>query len=312
MSAVCRACLMPLEPPAEYHPRCLRRLFDSTKVPHLDVAVGKLHTAALAMVGHTSLSGIQKKISVGLSADRETLQVASGGGRYILKPQTEAYPYLPENEHLTTQLARLLKIEVAPNALVALPDGSWAFVVRRFDRPAQGNKLLQEDFCQLAELAPKQKYEGSAELCVRLLRRFASEPLVEIQKLYRQFLLAWWTGNGDLHLKNLSLLTGTDGLVRLTPAYDLVCTRLVIAGDPLALPIVGKKDRLDRADWLQFARYAELPERLAQRLLAEPAAALDEALRLVAASPLPEEMRQAYAGLLAERAAVLASGGRAR
>ena len=37
----------------------------------------------------------------------------------------------------------------------------------------------------------------------------------------------WWTGNGDMHLKNFSLLTGPDGTVRLSPAYDLFCTRLV-------------------------------------------------------------------------------------
>ena len=45
---------------------------------------------------------------------------------------------------------------------------------------------------------------------------------VELLKLYRLLLFDWWSGNGDMHLKNFSLLTGKDGRHRLSPAYDLV------------------------------------------------------------------------------------------
>ena len=270
-------------------------------MPHLDIELGKLHTAALAMVGHTSLSGVQKKISVGLSADRETLQVEAEGGRYILKPQTETYPFLPENEHVTTQLARLVGIEVAPSGLVSLKGGSLAYVVRRFDRLPTGKKLRQEDFCQLTEKSPKDKYDGSAELCVRLLRKYATEPLVEILKLYRLMHFIWWSGNGDMHMKNFSLLTGEDGVIRLTPAYDLVCTRLVIPNDPLALPIVGKKDWLDRTDWLEFAKYCALPEKPATRVLDELVAVLPKAIALIDQSFLPAEQRKEFSDVITER-----------
>jgi serine/threonine-protein kinase HipA len=37
--------------------------------------------------------------------------------------------------------------------------------------------------------------------------------------------------NGDLHLKNLSLLTDRDGNRRLAPAYDLISTKLVLPND---------------------------------------------------------------------------------
>ena len=87
--------------------------------------------------------------------------------------------------------------------LLTLADGSLAYVVRRFDRPDGGGKLRQEDFCQ-----------------------YATEPAVESLKLFRQMVFCWWTGNGDMHLKNFSLLTGPDGTVRLSPAYDLLCTRV--------------------------------------------------------------------------------------
>lgn len=306
MSRACRICLGEVAADTNYHARCLRDLFGSTKVPHLDIEVSKLHTAALAMVGHISLSGIQKKISVGLTADRETLQVVAEGSRYILKPQTETYPSLPENEHATTQLAKLAGVEVAANGLVTLKDGSLAYVVRRFDRLANGRKVRQEDFCQLAEKSPKEKYDGSAELCVRLLRKYATEPLVEILKLYRLMLFIWLTGNGDMHLKNFSVLAGEDGLVRLTPGYDLVCTRLVIPNDPLALSVVGKKDRLGRGDWMQFAAYCGLPEKAAARVLDQMAAVLKPGTELIGRSFLPAEQMKAFSALLSDRAAALA------
>lgn len=306
MSGVCHICLGEVTADTAYHPRCLRELFGSIKVPHLDIEVSKLHTAALAMVGHTSLSGIQKKISVGLTADRETLQVVAEGSRYILKPQTETYPSLPENEHVTTRLAKLAGVEVAANGLVTLKDGSLAYVVRRFDRQANGRKVRQEDFCQLAEKSPKEKYDGSAELCIRLLRKYATEPLVEILRVYRLMVFVWLTGNGDMHLKNFSVLAAEDGVVRLTPAYDLVCTRLVIPNDPLALPVAGKKSRLSRGDWMQFAAYCGLPEKAAARVLDQMAAVLRPGTELIGRSFLPGEQMKAFSELLSDRATALA------
>ncbi len=301
MTTVCRACLGDLREPGEYHARCVRRLFGSTKVPRLDIELAKLHTAALAMVGHTSLSGVQKKISLNLSTDRETLQVAAGKSRYILKVQSDPYPALPENEHLTTRLAQLVEIQVAPFGLVPLKDGSLAYVVQRFDRLPDGRKLRQEDFCQLAELSPKEKYDSTAERCVKLAQRFASEPLIATLALYRLLVFTWWSGNGDMHLKNFSLLTDEQETIRLTPAYDLLCTRLVIPNDPLALPVCGKKDNLDRDTWLEFAKYARLSDKAASRVLDRQSAVKTDATALVDRSFLPAEMKTQYRSLIDER-----------
>lgn len=309
MSA-CHVCLKPLAgDETEHHPKCLKALFGVTHAPVIEVELAKLHTLALAMVGHTSISGIQRKISVGLSHDRSTLQVAIEGGRYILKPQAQTYPHLPENEHLTMRLAALVGIEIPPCGLVKLKDGSLAYVVARFDRPAAGGKLRQEDFCQLAEKSPKEKYDGSAELCVRLLRKYASEPLIEVSKIYRMLLFVWWTGNGDMHLKNFSVLVSPDGLQRLSPAYDLLCTRLVIEGDPLALPVFGKRDKLTRATWHKLGEYARLGPKVVERTIAETADAVEQALELVRRSALPKDMKKDYRALLEERTAVLVGGG---
>lgn len=305
MSVVCRICLESVEDASEYHGRCLRALFGAPRLPAVDVELAKLHTAGLAMVGRTSLSGVQKKVSLGLSSDRATLQVALPEGRYILKPQSPTYPALPENEHLTTRLATLVGIETAPHGLVRLSDGTTAFVALRFDRTVDGRKLRQEDFCQLAGLAAKQKYEGTAELCVRIVRQYAAEPLIELLKLFRQLVFAWWSGNGDLHLKNLSLTIDSTGRPRLSPAYDLVCTRLLLPDDPLALPVLGQREGLTRGTWQTFAELCRLPSRAWQRVLQQQIAALEPALERVAAADLPAEMRTHFAALLRERTAAL-------
>ncbi len=301
----CRVCLGPTDPGNSYHPACLKSLFGATRPITLDINTEKLHTAALAMVGRTSLSGVQKKISIGVSLDRTTLKVMAEGGGYILKPQTGVYPSIPENEHLTTCLAGLAGIETAPSGLVELTDGELAFIVRRFDRLRSGRKVAQEDFCQLAQRPPKDKYRGSAELCVRIVRRYASEPLIELRRLYRLMVFCWWTGNGDMHLKNFSLLTAEDGTVKLTPAYDLVSTHLVIPNDPLALSVGGKDRALARGDWLRLGDYCGLPRKVSQRVLGEQAAIVEEAISLIGHSYLPDDQKTAYEGLLRERATLL-------
>ena len=87
---------------------------------------------------------------------------------------------------------------------------------RGHDRPPNGQKVRPEG--QLAQQPPKDKYSGSAQQCVRIVKLYASDPLIELMKLYRLLLFAWWTGNGDMHLKNPALLVDEDDITRLTLA----------------------------------------------------------------------------------------------
>lgn len=302
----CLICLRPSDP-SPYHARCLRQLFGAGSVPALDLDLARLHTVALAMVGRTTLSGIQRKVSMDLAVERRALRLVLGVGHFVLKPQAQTFPEIPQNELLTMRMAERVGIEIPPCGLVRLRDDTLAYVVRRFDRLHDKRKLRQEDFCQLAEQPPKEKYRGSAELCVRLLRRYASEPLMDVLRLYRLMAFSWWTGNGDMHLKNFSLLTGDDGLHRLSPAYDLVCTRLVIPDDQLALSVGGKRDHLTRQDWLGLARHGGIPERSAERVLARIVSSEGECAEMIDRSFLGPPFKSAYRDLLRERARILAS-----
>jgi serine/threonine-protein kinase HipA len=305
MNGACSICLEPVEAEENAHARCVQHLFGTTRMPAVDVDRGKLHTLGLAMAGRTSISGIQKKVSLGLTSDRMTLRLALEGGMYILKPSSEHFPNMPENELLTMRVAEAAGVEVAACGLVTLVDGSRGYVTARFDRTRQGRKRRQEDFCQLGLKAPKEKYEGSAELCVRLLRKYSAEAPIELLRWFRLAVVVWWTGNGDMHLKNFSLVADDDGRFKLSPAYDLVCTRLYIGDDPLALPVGGKRDQLTARSWVDLARYCGLPPKAARRVVAEVVSAGPRAEKLISRSGLPEDMQRAYRALIETRARVL-------
>lgn len=303
----CRICLQPTGDDPPYHPACLESLFGSDTLPRLEFSLPSLLRLATDMAGKMSISGIQEKVSLKLSNDKSRLEVAPNGGRYILKPEPSRFAFVPQNEHLTMSLARLVGIEVPAFSLFELTDGAVAYLVKRFDRGDDGTKFLMEDFCQLAGKPLRDKYNGSGELCVRILRQFASEPLIEIRKLFQMLLFSWCVSNGDQHLKNFSLFTQSDSLRRLTPAYDLICTRLPIPNDrSLALTICGKKSNLNRKLWLEFASYCQIPERAARRLLSDQIDSLEPSLATIRASFLPDDQKDEYESILRDNITNLA------
>jgi serine/threonine-protein kinase HipA len=92
---------------------------------------------------------------------------------------------------------------------------------------------------------------------------------------------------------------------RLSPAYDLLCTRLAIPDDQLALLVDGKRDGLARTDWLRYADYCGIRRPAAERVLRTLARSLDEALALVSRAPLSADARTAYSHLLRDRTVTL-------
>ncbi len=295
----CRICLEPTRDNPPYHATCLDNLFGTPKLPPLGLTLTSLMRQATEMAGKMSISGMQEKVSLRLSDDKSQLVVAPSSGRYILKPEPSRFAFLPQNEHLTMCLARDVGIEVPPLGLMELTDGSWAYLIKRFDRLTDGTKLAVEDFCQLLGKPIRDKYQGSAERCVQVLLQFASEPIIEIRKLFKLLLFSWCVSNGDLHLKNFSLLTHSDGMRQLSPAYDLICTRLPIPSDrSLALPILGRKSNITRKVWFDFASYCRIPERAAERLLSEQIDRLEPSVLGIWNSYLPDEEKSEYEAIL--------------
>jgi serine/threonine-protein kinase HipA len=116
--------------------------------------------------------------------------------------------------------------------------------MRRFDRPPDGRILGFEDMLALAGRATDQKYVGSYELVLRLLHLYCSPENLPTarEQLFDMVALSCMLGNGDAHMKNFGVLyDGVSGAVRMAPAYDIVCTRLYIADDNLALNLEGNR-----------------------------------------------------------------------
>ena len=119
-------------------------------------------------------------------------------------------------------------------------------------------------------------------------------------------LFSYIVGNGDLRLKNLSIVEQSEGTFALSRAYVLVSTG--IYGDrELALPVQGKKTNVTRRNWLTFAEeHASIPRADAIELPDEVLTYLAGARGMIEESMvLDEHLRTQYLVLVNQRLAAL-------
>ena len=139
------------------------------------------------------------------------------------------------------QIAKqIFKIETAENALVFFKDGSQAYITKRFDYNANGEKLAVEDFASLLGKSPatdgeQYKYEGYYLELFDALKKYVPAWKVETPKLFTLILFNYLFSNGDAHLKNFSLIETQQGDFKLSPAYDLLNTKIHIEDADFAL-----------------------------------------------------------------------------
>ena len=309
----CPICCGP-SPSGECHPSCCRGLFGTRVPPTLPYTWEALNALAENVVRRSvTVPGVQPKLSMhldrsgaGTAGAARRLTLVGMEGRYILKPPVAAYPEMPELEHLTMRMAAQFGIETAACGLIALEDGRRAFVARRMDRSLDG-KLHMEDMCQLTDRMTEQKYRGSMEQVGRAILRYGSNPLLDALRFFEVVLYCFLTGNADMHLKNFSLLREEDGMIRLSPAYDLLPTALLMPEDreESALTLNGKKSRLVREDFLALARSMHLPEKSADRSLDKFLKRIPKAVAFIAQGFCAPPTQSAYGELMEERAARL-------
>lgn len=265
---------------------------------------------AVVRAANMSIQGVQPKLSVRLDAKAGVFVIVDRGGRFIIKPQHEIYPNLPENEALTMHLARLAGIEVPVCGLVRCVDGSWSYFVRRFDRVGHRGKVAVEDFAQLAGLSRDTKYDFSMERLVGLLDAYCTFPAIEKVKLLRRSLFSFLVGNEDMHLKNFSLIT-RGGKVELAPAYDYLSTTVAFLAlgkrietiEEVALPLQGKKRRLRRNQWISYyaTERLQLPGKVIDRVREDLLSAVPAWRRRIDDSHLHRDQKARYRTLLADR-----------
>jgi serine/threonine-protein kinase HipA len=232
-----------------YSPTCLKRVFKGKKVHHIltyDAPFSENDDEDKFTENRKllSMSGVQEKFSIIMDKNKLRLTQPGERGQYILKPIPRAgkkASQIPANEHLTMQIARqVFNILTAENALIFFKDGTPAYITKRFDVKDDGTKWAQDDFASLANRTPQShgehyKYVGNYLEIFRLLEKHLPTYQIEAPKLLKILLFNYLFSNGDAHFKNFSLLETPLGDYSLSPAYDMLNTRIHIDDKDFAL-----------------------------------------------------------------------------
>ena len=219
-----------------------------------------------------TVAGVQPKISAGMISF--PVQVKMRRRFCILKLTPDEYPRLSENELFFTEMARDCGLEVPRCMLVRDRDGVAGLLLERFDRRFNKitrvhEKVHQEDACQFLNRYPADKYRISMREIAEGVVALSSAPIVEAARLLRLLAFSYLIANGDLHAKNISLLSDpVTSAVRLTPAYDLVATWPY--GDrSMALSFEGRDDNFKARDFINFGKRFGVREPAMTRILSE-------------------------------------------
>lgn len=191
---------------------------------HIIQAGGKLEGQRRLLVhAGASLGGAKPKAVVSIKHDQ-----------YVLKLFNAEPVDQPLVEHATMTLAAKAGINVAKTMLVPLR-GENALAIKRFDRVRDHRAVAtvtRRLHCVSAATvlraetpAGETPHYGYPQLA-RALRRFADQKTVSTQllELFRRMVFNILIANTDDHEKNHSLIVRANGVLELSPAYDIVPT----------------------------------------------------------------------------------------
>ena len=309
----CLYCYKPLKPgQIDYHPACARKLFGTKEAPVLPYIRKEIGDLAKQVVrAQTTLTGVQAKLSLDVNPggknEPSRFTIVGLWGKYILKPQTDRYRCLPEIEDLTMHLAEAAKIAVVPHGLIRFADGELCYITRRIDRQDDGTKIPMEDMCQLSERLTEYKYKGSYEQVAKLIKKYSSFSQLDLVNYWELVIFSWITGNADMHLKNFSLYNNRKLGYGLTPAYDLLCTKIVMPEDTeeLALTLNGRKRKILKSDFIKVMTASGLNEKVINNIAKKFRRSIVKWLDLIDASFLPDSMKKEYKKLILSRVMAL-------
>lgn len=252
-----------------------------------------------------SLAGVQLKFSAIMEASGGLTIPGNGmGGWWIVKLPSARFDAVPENEYTMMALARAVGIEVPRIELLdiakirGLPSDvgavkGRALVVQRFDREAAGEHIHMEDFAQVFGLYPEDKYRHRSYANIAAVL-WAESGETSSYEFVRRLAFSVLIGNGDMHLKNWSLLYPDRRTPVLSPAYDFVATLPYIPGDKLGLTFGGSRSlsEITTDQVRRLADTARLPASPLWPIVVETAErTVAEWNRLDEKDLLPEDMR---------------------
>ncbi len=295
-----------------YSRTCIKRVFNGNKVNHI-LPYNSLQSnqngedSFEENATRISISGVQEKFSLIQLKNKIRLTKEGEQGTHIFKPipnGSKNADQMPANEHLTMQIAqKVFGIETAENALIFFGNGDPAYITKRFDVVTGGLKLAQEDFASLAGKSPQThgadyKYLGSYWDLFELMRENLPSYKVESLKLFKLLVFNYLFSNGDAHLKNFSIIETPLGDFKLSPAYDLLNSRIHIEDKDFALNeglIPARMGQGNVAKQFQLlADYAGIQEKQRNTILALMVSKTENVKNLIDASFLKDGIKRNY------------------
>ena len=222
-----------------------------------------------------SLAGVQLKFStINEATGGLTIPAKGVGGSWIVKLPSREYRQVPENEFSMMTMARLVGIDIPAiqlidvNSITNLPAGIDSlegkdFAIERFDRLSDGSKVHIEDFAQIFNVYPHNKYKKASFRDIAEVVGIESSD-EDISELIRRLTFNALIGNSDMHLKNWSMMYPDRRNAALAPAYDFVSTTPYIPDDNAALTVSRTKrfDGFSEDELSHLSARARLPEQM--------------------------------------------------
>jgi serine/threonine-protein kinase HipA len=263
---------------------------DLQGIPKLDDNFVREVRSFVARKTMPRLSGYQAKIPMNLNEEGVLTPAEFISFTHILKlPGIEMDKDFSRGavEWASMDLARSGGVSTCEFSLVKLDDGSLAYLAERFDIPKDKNDLsmiFNEDFVSAMGFGP-----FAAGMCQDtdtsdILRAASSNFKEDSEELLRQFSATVLLENGDLHLKNLSIIKvanpNLNGFrsVRLAPAYDIMNTKFfghnlktMESIESMTTPINSKTEDITVEDLVIFASKMDISQEKANEIVFETA-----------------------------------------
>ncbi|MBR5822496.1 MAG: HipA domain-containing protein [Alistipes sp.] len=299
----------------DYHLRCAKKLFGTPRIPIIPYTRDNIEELALQILEtSTSITGVQPKLSLDINRggknEPDKLTIVGLWGNYILKPQSSTYSQMPELEDLTMKLAEAAGIATANHGLIRMADGELAYITRRMDRGARGEKYSMLDLCQLTNRLTEHKYLGTYLQLAESVKRYSISPMLDVQRFWEIVIFSWITGNSDMHCKNFSLIDDRGIGYQLSPAYDLLAVLLtdIEDRDEMAMPLMGSIVNDNRAIsgftgamFIEAMAKSGVSERVAEKILRKFAKCRERWYEIIDVSFVSEEKKEEYKRLINNR-----------
>ena len=309
-----------------YSPQAIKELFDGQQVsPFLDIDFESERDQALSMenMNNISISGVQEKFSAIVADGKIRLTTNGEQGTHIIKPSPftlslSTRKQIPANEHLTMQIAsQVYGISTAINGLCFSRSGQPVYITKRYDVNHGIKDCVQEDFASILQMTEEGsdsyfKYNGNYAQIADAIRHIVPAWMPQLEQFFKLVVFNYLFANEDAHMKNFSLIN-KNGEYFLSPAYDLINTRIHIQSDSdMGLkdglsPDIEKSDIYERTghpcrkDFERFADRIKLPKKRVSMVLNRFMEIPNQTYFLINQSFLNDKMKRTYIRTIEER-----------